>query len=183
MAGSYTGLEFSTGGFNMRRMNESSVSPEELVEIIQAHPFFHGADDRHVRILAKYATVTSFDGGELVFRQGDTANRFYALLSGRVALEAVEGANRHVIEEIGSGNVLGWSWLFAPYRWNFDARAIEPVRAIFFYATPLRERCEQDHDLGYGLMSRMADVLMRRLQATRRQLVMRGGSVPAAETA
>ena len=70
-----------------------------------------------------------------------------------------------------AGEVCGWSWLFPPYHWHFDARAVEPTEAIFFYGTRLREQCENDHDLGYELMKRMASVIIRRLQTTRRHLL------------
>jgi CRP-like cAMP-binding protein len=75
------------------------------------------------------------------------------------------------IQIIGPGDVLGWSWLFPPCYWQFDARALEPTKAVFFYGTRLREYCEQEHDLGYELMKRMAAVIVKRLQATRRQLM------------
>jgi CRP-like cAMP-binding protein len=75
------------------------------------------------------------------------------------------------IQEIGAGEALGWSWLFPPYFWHFNARALEPTDAIFLYATPLRDECESDHELGYELVKRMAEVMLRRLQATRRQLL------------
>ena len=67
--------------------------------------------------------------------------------------------------------MLGWSWLFPPYYWHFDARALEPTTAIFFYGTRLREQCEQDHDFGYEIMKRMTQVVIQRLQATRKQLL------------
>jgi CRP-like cAMP-binding protein len=60
--------------------------------------------------------------------------------------------------------------LFPPYRWHFDARTLEPVRAIFFYGTRLREHCDNDPELGRALIMRMAQIMMERLQATRRQL-------------
>ena len=67
--------------------------------------------------------------------------------------------------------MLGWTWLFPPYYWHFDARAVEPTLAIFFYGTRLREKSEVDAELGYELMKRMVAVIIRRLQATRRQLL------------
>jgi CRP-like cAMP-binding protein len=67
--------------------------------------------------------------------------------------------------------VLGWSWLFPPYLWRFDARAATPTKAIFFYGTRLRELCEENHDLGYELMKRVSDIVIKRLQAARRELV------------
>ena len=72
---------------------------------------------------------------------------------------------------IGAGEVLGWSWLIPPYQWHFDARAVEETDAIFFYGTALRARCEDDHDLGYELMLRVAAVVMLRLQSARDQLL------------
>ena len=91
---------------------------------------------------------------------------------GKVALESGVGDRGTIlIQTIGAGEVLGWSWLFPPYYWHFDARALEPTRAIFFYGTRLREYCEEDHDLGYDLIKRMAQVVLTRLQATRRQLL------------
>jgi len=115
---------------------------------------------------------TGFDAGQLIFREGEIANRFYLILAGQVQLEA-EAADRPgvLVEYVGAGDILGWSWLFPPYTWNFTARTVEPVRAIFFYGTWLRDRCEAEPAFGFDLMKRTAAVAIRRLQATRRQLV------------
>ena len=75
------------------------------------------------------------------------------------------------IQTLGAGDVLGWSWLFPPYYWNFDARATEQTQAVFFYGTRLREKCEDDSQLGYEMMKRMSAVMLQRLQATRKQLL------------
>jgi len=75
------------------------------------------------------------------------------------------------VETIGAGSVLGWSWLFPPYYWHFDARAITPIKAIFLYGTRLREQCETNHELGHELMKRISEVVIERLQATRRRLI------------
>jgi CRP/FNR family transcriptional regulator, cyclic AMP receptor protein len=143
-----------------------------LAEQIAAHPFLRGMKAEHLKVLAECALPAEFKEGELIFREGDPANRFYLVQEGRVALRArVEERSPVQIQVIGAGDVLGWSWLFPPYYWHFDARALEPVKAIFFYGTWLREYSEQDHDLGYELMKRMAEVVIRRLQATRQQLL------------
>jgi CRP-like cAMP-binding protein len=75
------------------------------------------------------------------------------------------------IETLGEGDLLGWSWLFPPYRWQFDALAIEAVRAIAMDGKCLREKCEKDHDLGYDLMKRFSRIMTLRLQAARLQLL------------
>jgi CRP-like cAMP-binding protein len=110
-------------------------------------------------------------GGAVIFREGDPANRFYLIEQGHVAVEATEKDGRRVpVQVIGPGDVLGWSWLFPPYTWHFDARAVEPISAIFFYGSRLREQGEEDHDFGFEMMKRMAQVILERLQATRREL-------------
>ena len=147
--------------------------------ILAVHPFVRGISAHHRRLLTDCAMITRFTPGELIFREGDPANRFYLIHQGTVALEShVRGSGTYRLETIGSGDLLGWSWLFPPYYWHFAARALEPTIAVFFYGTPLREECEADHDLGYELMRRMAEVVIRRLQCARRQLLTTAPLVP-----
>ena len=122
--------------------------------------------------------LVHFETGQTIFREGDPANRFYLLLSGAVELRArVTGGGVTLVCTLGAGDVLGWSWLFPPYQWHFDAVAQESTQAVFFYGTWLRQLAEEHHELGYELMRRMAEVLIRRLQAARRQMLF--GSEPA----
>ena len=134
--------------------------------------FFKGLPPAHLEMLAREAMPMEFKAGELIFNEGGVANRLYLLLSGKVVLEAPTDLEHEpvAIETIGAGSMLGWSWLFPPYYWHFDARALTPVKAIFFYGTRLREQCESDHELGYELMKRVSGVVIERLQATRRHL-------------
>src|SRR6266480_2573975 len=143
-----------------------------LPGLVAEHPFLQGMTPEHLAILTECAMFAEFKKGEVIFREGDPANRFFLIRSGRVELEAKVPERDHMlIQTIGPGDVLGWSWLFPPYYWHLDARAVEPTSAIFFYGTRLRERCERDHDLGYSLMKRMAAIVIQRLQATRRQVI------------
>ena len=150
---------------------ETSHKPA-LIEAIGAHPFLMGLSEGQINMLADCAMLKQFEPNELIFQEQEPANRFYLIQEGRVALES-EGLESGTvsIQTIGAGEVLGWSWLFPPYHWHFSARAVEPTRAIFFYGTRLREWCDQDHDLGYELVQRMAAAGIQRLQATRRRLV------------
>ncbi|HEY8650866.1 MAG TPA: cyclic nucleotide-binding domain-containing protein, partial [Chthoniobacterales bacterium] len=97
--------------------------------------------------------------------------RFYLVEHGKVALESSTLDEPIKIEEIGDGDLLGWSWLFPPYAWHFSARALEDTTAIFFYGTVLREYCEKDPALGFELFKRMSAVMLRRLQAARQKLL------------
>ena len=143
-----------------------------LEAAISDHPFLKDLSPRHLQTLIDSAMPLEFEANQTIFREGDPANRFYLIQSGKVALEtSAKDQEPRLMQTIGAGDVLGWSWLFPPYYWHFDARAMEPTKAIFFYGTRLREQCEEDHDLGYELMKRMAGIVIDRLQATRKQLL------------
>ena len=162
-------LSLAYPGSAFERFSSKGASTEAL---LAEHPFLKGLKPQHLKILTKVAMPTQFKADELIFREGEIANRFYLIQSGRVAIEASrtdDGAA--VVQVIGDGDVLGWSWLFSPYYWHFDARALAPTKAIFLYGTRLREECEKNHDLGYELMKRIAHVMIQRLQATRKQLL------------
>ena len=75
------------------------------------------------------------------------------------------------IETLGGGEMLGWSWLIPPYRWRFDARAVEMTRAIALDGKCLRAKCEEDHELAYELVKEVASTLGQRLDATRFRLL------------
>lgn len=143
-----------------------------LYDIIAGQAFFRGLSDERLRQLADNAMQTWFEADELIFREGDVANRFYLIVAGKVALEALNGKRQVVsLQTIGSSELLGWSWMFSPYIWHLHARALEPTEAIFFYGTRLRELCETDHDLGYEVFRRVSEVMMQRLHTTRRLLL------------
>jgi CRP/FNR family cyclic AMP-dependent transcriptional regulator len=145
---------------------------ETIERVLHAVPLFAGLSDDALDLIGGCGKNVHFDGGELLFRQGDPADAFYVLRHGAVALETfVPARGPLVIETIEAGDVVGWSWLFAPYRWNFDARAIDPVRATAFDGVCLRGKCDADPKLGYNLMSRFAQVMIERLQSTRLRLL------------
>jgi CRP-like cAMP-binding protein len=145
---------------------------ERLEAIVAEHPFFHGIDAGHLQQIAAHASSARFAAGEFLFHEGEEANQLYLLRHGTISLETyIPGPGGVTIQTLSAGEVLGWSWLFPPYRWHFSARAIELTRAIVLDSRALRARCEEDHDLGYELMKRFAQTIIQRLQTTRLQLL------------
>ena len=133
---------------------------------VALHPFLAGMNRSQLALLTDCAMVVHFNPGEVIFREGELANRFYLIETGKVILESSGRAGDPVIiDGVGAGDLLGWSWMFPPYVWHFTARATESTDAIFFYGTILREYCERDHSLGYELFKRMSAVMVKRLQA------------------
>ena len=152
--------------------HEASVA--DMAKRIAGHPFFKGMPRKEIYSLAENAMVVSYKPGDYIFKEGEPANRFYLVETGEVALETSKRDQEPtIIQRVGPGDVLGWSWLFPPYYWHFEARAVTDTRAIFMYGSRLRENCETDHDLGYEIMKRISSVVIERLQSTRRELLRR----------
>jgi CRP-like cAMP-binding protein len=154
---------------------------ESLRAVVQDHPFFQGMKPEHLEIVAGCASELRFKPGQFLFHEGEPANQFYLIQSGRIALEAHEPADGTApVQNLGAGDVLGWSWMFPPFVWHFQARALEPTRTIVLNGAHLLVTAERDHQFGYELMKRVAQVVVQRLQAARRKLLtppIKSGSV------
>ena len=143
-----------------------------LETIISEHPFLKGLAPPHIELIAGCASNVRFNKGDYIFREDEEADRFYLVRHGLVALDVfVPQRGPVTIDTIQEGEILGWSWLFPPYRWHFDVRALELVRVTAFDAACLRGKCEADPVLGYSLMSRFAQIMIERLQWTRLRLL------------
>ena len=145
---------------------------ETLERIIAEHPFFEGLESYYTELLTGCASNVRFAAGTYIFKEGEEANQFYLIRHGKVALEMFTPYSRPLtVETLEQGDVLGWSWLVPPYIWNFHARAIQETRAIALDGKCLRAKCAQDHDLGYEVLTRFSQLMVRRLHATRFQLL------------
>jgi len=144
---------------------------ETLQGILTAHPLFVDFPTRHVELVVGCAANVRFGPAVYIFHEGEDAAKFYLIREGKVALQiASERRGPLNILTLGAGDILGWSWLFPPYRWKFSARTIEPTRAFSIDGQCLRDKAEQDHDLGYELLKRFSRVFETRLETMRLQL-------------
>jgi len=143
-----------------------------LEKILLQHPFFRGLEAQLGSLIAGCCSNVRFESGGYLLREGASADRFFLIREGTVALEIIAaGRSPGTFLTLGPGEIVGISWLTPPYRWMFDARAASAVHALAVDAVCLRTKCESDHDLGYELMKRCSSLLVRRLHATRLQLL------------
>jgi CRP-like cAMP-binding protein len=148
------------------------MSERTIDEVLAEADVFAGLRAEQLELIAGCGKLVALKAGEELFEEGDPANTFYLLRHGRVALELLApGRGTMTISTHGAGELIGWSWLFPPYRWHFDGRVVERGSAIVFDGACLRGKAESDHDLGYELMKRFAAQMVERLQATRIQLL------------
>lgn len=144
---------------------------EPLEATLKAHPFLEGLPQEHINFIVGCTTHKVFKEGEVILKEGEAADKFYIIRSGKVAIYIGQEHNEIIIQTIGGGEILGWSWLIPPYSYRFSAKAVENTRVLALDGKCLREKCEKNPDLGYLLLKRLVVVFAQRLEAARLQLL------------
>ena len=148
------------------------VKLKSIKDLLAEAPFFEGMEDRHIEFLSGCGEIVHFEEGEFLSKEGEEANNFYLILKGEVAVESyVPAKGAMMISRIKEGGISGYSWLFPPYRSQFDTRALTQVKAIQLNGKCLRGKAESDHELGYQLMNKFTQMILQRMQDTRRQML------------
>ena len=148
------------------------MNKQSIVEYLSRHPFFTGMSDQHIRFLADSAVEKQVGEGGVLFRQGQPADKFYLLQSGKVSIQvpALVGPAL-VIQELAEDQLLGWSWLIPPYLWNFLARVEADSTILEFDGRAVLAHCEEDPRFGFELLKRFASLMSERLAAARQKMM------------
>jgi len=151
-----------------------------IAELLAEHRFFRDLDAADRDVVAGCGQNVTVAEGSTLMREGGPADVFWAIRSGQVRVGVVHpGRGMLTLETLDEGDILGWSWLFPPYRWHFDAVVDSDVHAVRFDAACLRDKCERDPRLGFALVQRFARVLDERLVSARLRLLdLYGDPVP-----
>ena len=147
--------------------------PALLTEgILKGHPFLERASEQFLNELGEFSREASFEVGDVILTEGTYADRCFLIRKGRLQLE-LRGDREIpiVLQMLGPGDILGWSWLYPPFQWHFTARALEHCEMIELNAASLLIRAEENPVFGYELMKRISMQLIHRLQAFRDRLV------------
>lgn len=144
------------------------------VTALAAHRFLHGLPREQIAELVPAAELAEIPAGRRLFEDGGRACGFWLIRSGSVALDLhVPGEGQIVIETVGMGDALGWSWLLPPYVSTLGAVAVQPTEAFQFDGFAVRALCDADPRLGYELTRRFFAVVANRLEASRSRLLDR----------
>ena len=143
-----------------------------LESIVAKHPFFDGLQPAYLELITGCAANHVIKAGEFLFHEGEEAQQFFVIREGTLKLLVqMPAAGEIILQTIHSGEIVGWSWLFSPYRWHFSSRAATELRVLTFDGACLRQKCDADTGFGYEFMKRFSRIMMERLQATRLQLI------------
>jgi CRP-like cAMP-binding protein len=145
---------------------------ETIEPLIRQNPVFKSLNPEHIKLIVGCAANAIYNTDTYVFKEGDISNTFYIIRKGRIMIETYSESGEAIgIQTISDGEVLGWSWMVPPYKWRFNARAVEQSRLIAINGQCLREKFEHDHGLGYTMMTKFMEIMTDRLEATRLQLL------------
>lgn len=148
-------------------MNMIDITPQ-----LSQHSLCGQLTSEQIDALAKCGSTIEIASQHFLFQQGEDATHFYLIQKGKVAIE-LSSPPRGIlsIQTLSEGDLLGWSWLYPPYRWRFDALATEDVQVITFESQSLREAMVKDHELGYVIMKEVIKSMGQRLESSRLQLL------------
>ncbi len=145
---------------------------KELKELLIEHPFFKRMKVAHIELIAGCGKNEHYDEGAYLFKEGAPADYFYIIRQGHLALESTcPGKGAITLETLNENEVVGWSWLFEPYRWSYSGRAVQDCRVTALDGKCLRGKCENDPVLGYELFKRFSRIIISRLQESRLQIL------------
>jgi CRP-like cAMP-binding protein len=149
---------------------DEQTEPRKIMENI---PWFKELKPVHFDKMAGIASVHTYPEGGEVFREGDREDRLYVILEGRVAIEIFfPHRGRIPILTAEPLDTIGWSSVTPNiHTRTASARAVLPTRVIGFDSEALRRLCDEDHELGYLIMRRIANIIAGRLMVTRLQLL------------
>ena len=144
----------------------------EVRSMLTTQPFFDHLEPEFTEFIVDSAVIEQYDTHSYLFYEGDPATNFYCILTGSIGIQVFAGERGFVdIQELGPGDLAGWSWLFPPYKWFFSGEVIEPIRVISFDAVALRKICEENNDFGFEMAMRSASLVVQRVSETRNKLV------------
>ncbi|MFF4161258.1 cyclic nucleotide-binding domain-containing protein [Streptomyces sp. NPDC001678] len=122
--------------------------------------------------LMELGREVAFDAGTRIFEEGGRADRFWVIRTGTVNLDIhVPGRQAAVVETLGAGRLVGWSWLCPPHQWHLGAETTTPVEAWEFDAAEVHALREHDPELDRALLTCVVEVIGERLRAARTRLL------------
>jgi CRP-like cAMP-binding protein len=148
------------------------MQQKDLVAALRSHPFDKNFTSDQVERLASLAREVSFDRDQVIFREGGESHDFHLIIGGRVALEIEVPNHPNVrVQTLSGGDELGWSAVLMGQGKYFQARALEPVKALAFDGEALLAACKADPAFGFAFIYRVLELVSERLQATRLQVL------------
>ena len=141
-------------------------------ELIKEYLGTEGMADATLAELASFCEVKTYDANEIIYREHEESTQLFIVHSGQVDVQyRLPQGKRETIDTCLKGDFLVWSALVQPYQTNSIGVCRARAEVLVFDGVKLRALCEKDTRFGYKMMSLIANVIRRRLQAARKEAV------------
>ncbi len=128
--------------------------------------------DDMLQCLVPITEMLLYDEHEMIFKQGETADRFFLLKKGKILLEQRITKTLTVsLSAIKPGFSFGWSAMLDKGVYSTDALCAEPCTVYSFRESKIKKAMENDHSLGFIISRRLLYVLKKRYDARTEQFV------------
>jgi len=137
------------------------IKRTDLIQAMKNIPWFVDLKPDQVERLASIAGIREVPQGELLFHEGDREGYMYIILEGQVSLQSYVPSHGFLYLYTAEPlDILGWSSMTPVVRQRTATGcALFPVKLLTFDSEALRRMCDEDHDLGYLIMKRLANVV------------------------
>lgn len=161
-----------TAGAFWRSIDWVTQPPGAATDLSLSIPFFDDLDADHRRLIEDHFRAQEHNAGEVLFEQGQHADRLYLLTSGRVEIRfKPDDGEALTVTTIEPGGVFGWSAALGRSAYTSGAVAVDDSRSVSIRGADLRRICEDDPATGVILLERLAGVIAERLSSTHEQVL------------
>ena len=156
------------------------MSDPSVFETLRDHKFFAGIGEEHLQRLAEIARPVKFPPSSIIFHEKDKAKDVFLIVSGQVSLISCDpDVGCRELMSVTDGELIGWSPLLGRLLLSDTARTTTATTALAVDGEEVLALCREDPQFGFEFMHRAAEVLAKRLNATRLQhLRMSGHQLP-----
>lgn len=135
--------------------------------ILSHTDFFQGLTPGQIDCVAAVAEMQQFEGGRQIYRIGEPAKAVYVLVDGTVRLAiGFGGRNAQAGDIVRRGDLFGWAALTPGSNQRIaTASCLSPCDILAFDGVDLINLMEQDHTLGYRLMTQLTRLITGTLTA------------------
>jgi len=138
-------------------------------DLLKKANLFESLSRDQLKAIIQAGEGKSFKAGEEIFKQGQKANILYVLVDGGVTLRIRAEEEIDLMAEMlkDTGSVFGTASLMTPRIFNVTARCVKNTRVLAIDSGKLQEIMRRDPFMGFGVMTKLAQLYFNRLNSTR----------------
>lgn len=136
-------------------MEEVTASLSVIADRLSKSEVFNTLSESDLLEIAKFCHEEIFQDGQVVFVEGEPAEKMLVVERGKLAIEKKIQLGRHstprnaTIAYVNPNQVAGFSTITSPYTHSASVVALEPTRVCAIQGEKIREYLDSNPEAGY----------------------------------